>query len=418
MKLSNTYFKEFVKKHKVIVENLSYMSFLQIFLIVYPLITYPFLVKVLGMELYGLVLTSQMLASYASLFIDFGSNYVCAKHVSVNRNNPFKLSEILSNVLAVRLVVFIIVFFIYCIVVCLIPLYRNNYILFILMYGMTANELLFPQFFYQGIEQMKQITIISVGTKLLLIALIFIFIRNRNDILLVPVFYTLGALLGGIMSIYQIVYVLNIKFVRPSMQNSLFYFKDSLQIFATDFICAIKDRASYLILGGCLGLSDVVVYDLGLKLNSLLSKPYSILCTVLFPRIANTKSLEIIKKNMLISFLMTLAMAILANIFLYDIVLFFLHKECDLSPIRVFTLCPVILSASCVISNNLFVALGYNKYMLYSIIITTSVYVILTLVGFLTNNLNTIMAFVVIALLSIVVEFIYRSYKAVSIFRS
>ena len=92
------------KSHKVLIENFSYLAFLQVFLLLYPLITYPYLVDVLGKEIYGIVLTAQMLASYASLFIDFGSNFVCAKHVSINRDNKAKLSEILSNVLFVRLV--------------------------------------------------------------------------------------------------------------------------------------------------------------------------------------------------------------------------------------------------------------------------------------------------------------------------
>ncbi len=100
------------KSHKVLIENFSYLAFLQVFLLLYPLITYPYLVDVLGKEIYGIVLTAQMLASYASLFIDFGSNFVCAKHVSINRDNKAKLSEILSNVLFVRLVIFII-FFLY-----------------------------------------------------------------------------------------------------------------------------------------------------------------------------------------------------------------------------------------------------------------------------------------------------------------
>ena len=57
------------KSHKVLIENFSYLAFLQVFLLLYPLITYPYLVDVLGKEIYGIVLTAQMLASYASLLI-------------------------------------------------------------------------------------------------------------------------------------------------------------------------------------------------------------------------------------------------------------------------------------------------------------------------------------------------------------
>ena len=43
------------KSHKVLIENFSYLAFLQVFLLLYPLITYPYLVDVLGKEIYGIV---------------------------------------------------------------------------------------------------------------------------------------------------------------------------------------------------------------------------------------------------------------------------------------------------------------------------------------------------------------------------
>lgn len=47
------------KSHKVLIENFSYLAFLQVFLLLYPLITYPYLVDVLGKEIYGIVLTAR-----------------------------------------------------------------------------------------------------------------------------------------------------------------------------------------------------------------------------------------------------------------------------------------------------------------------------------------------------------------------
>ena len=90
---------------------------------------------------------------------------------------------------------------------------------------------------------------------------------------------------------------------------------------------------------------------------------------------------------------------------------FFLHEECDLLPIRLFLIGPLILSVSYVISNNLFVAFGYKRYMFYSILVTTSVYVICLLLAFLTGNMNTIMTFITISLVSYSSELIYRVWK-------
>ena len=94
--------KKNIEKNKVLLENMSYLAILEVFILIAPLITYPFLVKSLGMEIYGLVITAQALASYASKIIDFGSNRVCAKHVSINREDKNKLSEIVNSVFFVR----------------------------------------------------------------------------------------------------------------------------------------------------------------------------------------------------------------------------------------------------------------------------------------------------------------------------
>ena len=123
------------KSHKVLIENFSYLAFLQVFLLLYPLITYPYLVDGRGKGGGGGGGAARGVASYASLFIDFGSNFVCAKHVSINRDNKAKLSEILSNVLFVRLVIFIIFLFIYSFVAYIVPSYRSKFLIFILTYA-------------------------------------------------------------------------------------------------------------------------------------------------------------------------------------------------------------------------------------------------------------------------------------------
>ena len=404
------------KQHKQIIENFSYLGFLQFFLLIYPLITYPYLVKVLGRELYGVVLTAQMLTSYASLLIDFGSNYVCAKHVSINRDNPHILSEIVSNVLFVRFLLFIACGFIYLIVTLVIPAYRDHFWLFILTYAFTTNDLLFPQFFFQGIEKMKFISIINIVTKVLMVFLIFMLIKSAEDVLLVPVIYSIGYVVGGLIALYQIVYKMKIRFVLPTLKASLFYLKDSSSIFATDLICTIKDKLSYLLVGTFVGMSEVVIYDLGLKLHGIAAKPYMLISMVMFPRFAKNRNINQLKRVLIISFFITLLVVAVANIFLNNIVLFFIHEECELLPLRLFLIGPLILSISYILSNNMFVAFGYNRYVFYSMIITTSTYVICLFLAFIFTEMNTIMTFICISLISYVAELFYRLLKAKHIY--
>ena len=217
-------------------------------------------------------------------------------------------------------------------------------------------------------------------------------------------------MLGGIFSLYIIVSRLCIHFQKPKLENMFFYVKDSSAIFATQLITTIKDKLNYLFVGTFAGMSNVVIYDLGLKLNSLILKPVSILMVVLFPRMAKTRNVNNLIKSMCIAVPLVFLLVVLINLFLPWIVRFFMGTDnIDFLPLRLFSISPILLSASILLANNYFVAFGHNKYVLYSIIITTSAYLIALALLFFTNHINTIYAFVSISLFSHAVELIYRA---------
>ncbi|WP_018336401.1 oligosaccharide flippase family protein [Butyricimonas synergistica] len=407
----------FIKKHNDLLANFSYITILQVFVLLAPLITYPYLVRVLGKELYGVVLTAQMLASYATLIIDFGSNSVCAKHVSINRSDKNMLSEIVCSVLCVRGVLFIICFVIYIAIIALIPNFREYFMLFTLTYGLTLNDLLFPQYFFQGIEKMGVITAISITTKIIFISFVFFAVKSQTDYLFVPILYTIGYSIGGLISLYIVFCKYEINFFLPSFGTMMNYVKDSSAIFATELICTIKDKFNYMLVGSCAGMENVVSYDLGLKLNSLVSKPLTIISTVLFPRFAKNRNTKKLKTAIYLSCLIAIVLVILVNIFLDKISFFFLHESIDLVPLRLFLFAPIMLSVSSMISSNLFVAFGFNKYVLYSIVITTIAYVFSLIFLFFTNSLNSIYSFIYLALISYFTEFLYRVYTARKLFK-
>lgn len=405
------HFLKIIGNNKLLIENFSYVTLLQVFILVAPLITYPYLIRILGADLYGSVLTAQMLASYASILIDFGSNNVCAKHVSLARYDKEKLSEILSSVLLVRIFLFFSVFILYFSIVIVIPSFRKYWLLYILTYGLTLNDVLFPQFFFQGLEKMKLITFVNIFIKVFFVILVFFVVKNMEDYIYVPILYALGYTLGGFLSIWILFHRWGFQFIIVKKTTMMPYIKDCMPIFATDLICTIKDKVNYILVGLFVGMSEVVIYDLALKLHSLLTKPMGILTTVLLPRFALTKNFERLKQVILVSFFVTFILLVVTNVFLEKISYFFLHSHIDLNPIRFFLIAPLFVSVGSVISSNLFVAFGYNRYVFTSIVITTGVYVFTLLILLISGNLNSIYSFVALAVISYFVELIYRLYK-------
>lgn len=405
MKLSNI--KTGFAKYKLIIENFSYITLLQIFVVISPLITYPYLIDVIGQELYGWVITANVLCSYVIIVVNFGTDGVCAKYVSVNRNDIPKLSNIVSSVLAGRFLLWIVSLMLYMAVVLLIPSYRAHALVFFFTFGQSFDVLLFPQYFFQGMERMKISSLLNIGVKLFFILLIFVVVKEPADYLLVPLCYTIGFLIAGCISLTILTREFKIKFVIPHWNDILRYFRESSSLFATDIVCTIKDKFNYLLLGQ-INMGSVVVYDLGAKLTALLARPGTIIATVLFPKFAQTRNVKWFKIVLLSEIAIVLFLVLLVNIFLEQIVVYMIGEPVDIVALRLFTVAPIFLAASSFISTNFYIAFGYNRYTFYSILVTTAGYLTLLLFFYVRNDLNNIYSFVIVTVFTYFIELVYR----------
>lgn len=400
--------KELARSNITLIENFSYISILQVFILLTPLITYPYLTRVLGTELYGLVITAQILASYATIVVKFGFDSVSARHISMWRDDNSRLSEIMASILVMRILLWIISFMVYIGVVYAIPLYREHLSLFLYSFGLTLNVLLFPQFFFQGIERMKYITYINLGIQSIFIVLIFVAIKSPSDYLLLPLLHSIGYFIGGVVSLIIIYKGYHLTFKIPTLNKAKYYFMDAFPLFATDAVCTIKDKLGYLLLGAYVSMSDVVIYDVGSKLTSLSVQPLTIIDTVIFPKMAKTQDDNCYRKFGILIFSAIVIIVILINIFLHPIVYLLLGKEVPLMPIRLFLLSPIFLGVASYIGSSLIVARGYNKYMFYSILVTTSAYLLTLAIVFLTGYANIVISFIVMTVIAYLVEMLYR----------
>ena len=413
----NIMISEIIKKNKNIFSNFSYLAILEIFSLVAPFLTYPYLVATLGKELYGWVITAQITASYAIILIDFGFRRISAKYVAASRHDYFKLSRVVSTVVIMRIVLWFVILFLYVGVILLIPSYRSQWLLFLLSYGLTLSSALLPDFYFQGIEQMKYITIINVSTRLIFIILTFFVIKNPSQYIYVPVLWSIGNLLGGLYSLYVVFGKHKVKIIKPTIQDYKYHLKETTPIFLSDVMLNIKDKFSYNIMGGLLGMADVVIYDLGTKIVNLLGKPTWILSSVIFPSMSKKPNVKKTKQIMLLLFVISLILVTFTYIFLPQIVSFFIHSRIDLMPLKIYLLVPIFTGLSYYIPSCVFVVFGRNRYVLHSTIFSTISYAIILIVMWLNGWLNSVMNFIVLTVITYFVETLFRLYLSFRIFQ-
>ena len=147
--------QERLGRNKTILANFSYLSLLQVFAILFPLLTYPYLLRVIGLELYGVIIFAQSIINYVSLVINFGFNMSGARNVATYKQDRARLSRIVTSIYWCKFILWLVCLVLYLSVISMVPFFEDHYWVYILSFLLTFNELMLPIWFFQGIEKMK-----------------------------------------------------------------------------------------------------------------------------------------------------------------------------------------------------------------------------------------------------------------------
>lgn len=401
--------KDISKRYKGIIANLSWLSLIQVFNMLLPLITYPYLVKVLGVSVYGEIILAQTVSVYFSMLINFGLNISSTKDISIHRNDKNKLSEISSSVFIIKTVTWIISLLVLLILIYSIPYFNSHIWLYLLSFTFCFNELLFPQWFFQGIEKMGYITLINLITRALLLTFIFLFVNNEDDYLLVPFFNGVGAILGGLIGIYILIKREGVKLMLPTKEFLINTVKSSFMLFLSNFIVAIKDRCNVLFIGMFLGMHEVAVYDLATKIMSLFNIPVGIISNAIYPKISKDKDIVFVKKIIKVTTCGMLIVVICFQPFLYSIINYFVPSLIDgLFSVRLLMIVPVLFVSSLIIAVDVYVAFNHYRILVLGMVVTVSFYLICIGISIYYDLLFKVESFIIITLLVYVFEWFLR----------
>jgi PST family polysaccharide transporter len=209
-------YKENIKPYKTLIKNFTSLSILQIANYIFPLITLPYLVRVLGPEKFGLVNFAMAFAAYFMIITDYGFNLSATQEISIHRNNVQRISEIFSSVFTLKMLLFVFSTLIFITIVLIVPLFKEYLILFEITFLSVLGTALFPLWLYQGIERMKYILIISVSVKVITTILIFIIIQSENDFIKLAGLNTLNQFAIGIIGLMFALKKFRIKYTFPN----------------------------------------------------------------------------------------------------------------------------------------------------------------------------------------------------------
>jgi polysaccharide transporter, PST family len=306
---------------KKLTENFISLSVLQGLNYILPLVTLPYLVRILGPEKYGLISFAQAFIVYFTILTDYGFNLSATREISVNREDRQKVSEIFSSVIIIKIIIGIFSFVILVLILAFIPKFTGDWLIYIYSFGMVFYNVLFPVWFFQGMERMKYITILNMVARGIFTVSIFIFIKKESDYLYVPLINSAGYIIAGVLSLGVVFKNFGVKFTFPTTKSIKHQLKEGWHIFVSTISISLYTTSSTFILGLLTNNTIVGYYSAAEKIINAVKRIITPISLTVYPYISKLASES---KDKALGFIRKLAKLVGIGSFVVSLIIFIL----------------------------------------------------------------------------------------------
>lgn len=276
-------------------KNFIYNSLYQILIMFIPLITTPYISRVLGANGIGTYSYAYSIASYFVLFIMLGINNYGNRTIARIRDDNDELSKSFWSIYAMQFFLGIIVNIFYVLYVFKIS---NDIYVSLSMFFYVLSATFDINWLFFGLEKFKMTVIRNTVIKIVTTICIFLFVKTSNDIIIYCLIMTIGMLFSQIV-LWP--YVLkNIKLYRPNFCDVKKHIKPNLVLFITVIAVSLFNIMDKIMLGLMTSKIEVGFYDSSQKIIAIPTALITSLGTVMLPRMSNMVEKDEKQSNKLI----------------------------------------------------------------------------------------------------------------------
>lgn len=344
--------------------------------IIFPLITFPYVSRILGPDGTGSVAMGTSFVSYFTMIAMLGVPTYGIRACAKVRDNREELSRVVQELLIINLVMSFIAYLFFILVVFYVPKFREEDVLYLICSGAIIFNVIGVNWLYQGLEQYSYITFVSLLFKLLGLILMFLFVQSSNDYIIYGAITVIGGYGSGILNFIKLKKI--IKLYPVGNYNFKRHIKPIFTFFAMSVATTVYTNLDVVMLGIMKTSVDVGYYNAAVKMKTLLVTLVTSLGTVLLPRLSYYYSNQLIDQFRVLvskafSFVFILAMpcCVFVMVCAKEIILFLAGNGFDGAIIPMIIITPTILfiGLSNITGIQVLVPTGREKLVLYSVIV-------------------------------------------------
>ncbi|MEQ9619043.1 MAG: flippase [Deltaproteobacteria bacterium] len=271
-------------------KNIISLYLLQISYYVLPLITVPYLVRVLGPEKFGLVAFGQSLITFFVLIVNYGFDLTATREISVKRRSNEVVSGIACSVWSAKTILCSFGLVVLLLTILFVPKMSQNSLLLLILFGIAIGNLLFPNWLFLGLERMKAISVINLSMRSVTTAGVFILIRNPDDYLIYAGLLSFQWIFAGIAGVVFAIVRLKIRIKVPSLSQIFEVLSNGWTLFLSNIAQSIYYSGNSFILGMLTNYTAVGYYSAAEKIALSLLGLFRPMAQAVYPRFSRMAS--------------------------------------------------------------------------------------------------------------------------------
>ncbi len=252
--------------------------------VIFPLITFPYISRVLLVEGSGKIAFSTSVVTYFTMFATLGLPTYGVRACAQVRDDRERLSQTVQELLIISGITTSITYVVFFASLFLIPTFSERKKLLMIMGISIGLTTIGVQWLYNALEQYSYITLCALVFKLIGMILMFLFVKDIDDYLIYGVIYVIGSAGSYILNFVRLKKFVSLKKQRRYELRK--HLKATFTFFLLSAASSVYLNLDVVMLGFMQGETQVGYYNAGIKVKSVLVACVTSLGAVLLPRLS------------------------------------------------------------------------------------------------------------------------------------
>ncbi len=234
-----------------------------------PLLTVPYVVRIIGPERLGLLNFSQAYVAYFTLIINYGFELAAVRAIAANRADQAFINRIFSEVMAGKFLLWLLSTVIFALITGFIPEFRAHLGLHVCTYLSCIGIVLFPLWLYQAMEDLGRVALFNLGVKVLFSLSVFVFIRQPDDYVYQNLALSLAQVLVSVVALRLALRRFGVEFTWPTRPQLAQRFREDRSIFFSSLMITLYASSNVFLLGLLSTPYNVGIFAAGTRMESI-----------------------------------------------------------------------------------------------------------------------------------------------------